>query len=67
MTEQMSDQLGQVPEGMTWCPHCNGYGSSLKESSQRCTRCGGTGLVAVADPTDHEQNGHEPGRLGREG
>ena len=27
------------------CPNCNGYGSSLKESSDRCTQCGGSGLV----------------------
>lgn len=27
-----------------WCPHCNGYGSSLREASARCTQCGGSGL-----------------------
>lgn len=27
------------------CPHCNGYGSSLKESSARCTQCNGSGLI----------------------
>jgi DnaJ-class molecular chaperone len=27
------------------CPHCSGYGSSLKEAADRCTQCGGTGLV----------------------
>jgi len=27
------------------CSHCNGYGSSLKESADRCTKCGGSGLV----------------------
>ena len=27
------------------CSHCNGYGSSLKESSAKCTRCGGSGLI----------------------
>jgi len=26
-----------------YCPHCNGYGSSLKEDSDRCSVCGGTG------------------------
>ena len=54
MTE-MTDPLG-IPEGMRWCPHCNGYGSSLKESAGRCSRCAGTGLVvddahAIADET----------------
>jgi hypothetical protein len=28
------------------CSHCNGYGSSLKEASDRCTRCGGSGLAS---------------------
>jgi hypothetical protein len=28
-----------------WCPDCNGYGSSLKESADRCSQCGGTGLL----------------------
>jgi DnaJ-class molecular chaperone len=27
------------------CPHCNGYGSSLKEEADRCTRCGGSGVI----------------------
>jgi hypothetical protein len=33
--------------GLTQCPHCNGYGSSLKETADRCTFCGGTGLVLI--------------------
>jgi DnaJ-class molecular chaperone len=39
------NEFGRVPEGMKWCPHCNGYGSSLKEPSGRCMHCGGSGLV----------------------
>ncbi len=39
------DTYGRVPAGMKWCPRCNGYGSSLKEASGRCTYCGGSGLV----------------------
>ena len=31
--------------GYEQCKHCNGYGSSLKEDSASCTRCGGSGLV----------------------
>jgi DnaJ-class molecular chaperone len=31
--------------GLTVCKHCNGYGSSLKESARTCTQCGGSGLV----------------------
>jgi DnaJ-class molecular chaperone len=33
--------------GLMECPHCNGYGSSLKdpEGVDRCTKCGGSGLV----------------------
>jgi hypothetical protein len=66
MAEPLSGTYKGVPEGTRWCPHCNGYGSSLKESSGRCTRCGGTGLVAGADPEEQNPNGHEPHRLGHE-
>jgi DnaJ-class molecular chaperone len=45
MTDMRADQSGRIPEGMKWCSHCNGYGSSLKEGPGRCTRCGGSGLV----------------------
>lgn len=33
--------------GLEMCGHCDGYGSSLKdpEGVDRCTKCGGTGLV----------------------
>jgi DnaJ-class molecular chaperone len=41
------ESFGRIPEGMKWCPQCAGYGSSLKEASQRCSRCGGSGLVWV--------------------
>lgn len=27
------------------CKHCAGYGSSLKEPEQTCTKCHGSGLV----------------------
>jgi len=37
-------ELGQIPEGYNWCPHCNGYGSSLQDRNERCARCNGTGL-----------------------
>lgn len=33
-----ADQFGRIPEGMKWCPQCNGYCSSLREESPRCTR-----------------------------
>ncbi len=36
---------GPEAHGLEVCTRCNGYGSSLKEESDRCTRCGGTGLV----------------------
>jgi DnaJ-class molecular chaperone len=53
------------PPGTEWCLECNGYGSSLFEETERCTRCGGSGLVLVADATEQEKNGHEARRLGR--
>jgi DnaJ-class molecular chaperone len=45
MTDVTASDYGRIPEGMKWCPHCNGFGSSLKEESARCTHCGGSGLV----------------------
>ena len=27
------------------CPHCNGYGSSLKEAADKCSKCSGFGIV----------------------
>ena len=38
-----------IPAGMALCDHCNGYGSSLKQASDRCTRCGGSGLVTSGE------------------
>lgn len=38
--------------GLAECPHCHGYGSSLKEDADRCTYCGGKGLV----PKDKAEN-----------
>ena len=31
--------------GLVECPHCHGYGSSLKEAAALCTQCDGSGLV----------------------
>jgi hypothetical protein len=64
MADVARESYGQVLEGTRWCPHCHGYRSSLKEASGRCTRCGGTGLVPVADPAEQHGNGHESRRLG---
>jgi hypothetical protein len=60
MEHAMSDPYSRIPDGTEWCPHCNGYGSSLMEESARCTRCGGSGLVTVADGRDQEADRHEP-------
>lgn len=35
------------------CSHCNGYGSSLKEASDKCTRCGGSGIVKKGSNDDN--------------
>lgn len=51
--------FGEIPDGMTWCPACNGYGSSLSEGSDRCSRCGGTGLIADDGGSTQPQH---PGR-----
>jgi len=40
------DQIANPEKyGLAECPHCNGYGSSLKEKNVRCTQCNGSGLV----------------------
>ena len=31
--------------GYKVCKHCNGYGSSLYEEHETCTKCGGLGLI----------------------
>ena len=38
--------------GYKICSNCNGYGSSLKEDSDRCTKCGGWGLVKKEKEND---------------
>jgi hypothetical protein len=46
----MTDVFAGIdPKRARWCPECNGYGSSLKQETGRCTRCGGSGLVAIPD------------------
>jgi len=37
--------LNPEEHGYVECNHCNGYGSSLKETSDKCTKCGGAGLL----------------------
>jgi DnaJ-class molecular chaperone len=61
----IDDPFSKVPQGTAWCPECNGYGSSLFEETERCTRCGGSGLVMVANEREQESNGGQPRRLGR--
>jgi len=37
------------PKGTEECPHCNGYGSSLKDpiGVNTCTKCKGSGLIKL--------------------
>jgi DnaJ-class molecular chaperone len=53
MTTPSEIDLFMNPEahGYMECPHCNGFGSSLKEASARCTRCNGLGLVKKEEPS----------------
>lgn len=37
--------LDPKAHGMEMCSHCAGYGSSLKESQDRCSQCDGLGLI----------------------
>lgn len=47
MEDPMDVKIMLNPEkyGYKECDHCNGCGSSLQEDADRCTECGGTGLV----------------------
>ena len=47
MSEPTKVDIFMNPErfGYEVCPHCNGYGSSLREASDRCSKCGGSGVV----------------------
>jgi hypothetical protein len=62
MEQPMDDPYLKVPQGTEWCPECNGYGSSLMDETERCMRCGGSGLVMVADPAEEPSNGPNPSR-----
>jgi len=44
MDEMDTIGRGTHPEFVE-CDHCNGYGSSLKEESNSCTKCGGKGYL----------------------
>jgi DnaJ-class molecular chaperone len=65
MEALMDDAYSKVPAGTEWCPECNGYGSSLMEETDRCTRCGGSGLILVADRGDERPNGQGRARTSR--
>lgn len=43
--DQITIMLEPAKYGYVTCPHCNGYGSSLKETAVNCTKCGGFGLI----------------------
>ena len=47
MVDKFEIMLNPEKYGYKQCPHCNGYGSSLKdpEGVNRCSWCGGTGLM----------------------
>jgi hypothetical protein len=59
MTPMPKDPFGAIPEGLRWCPLCNGYGSSLKKASGRCTHCGGS-VWADRDRPIVGRNGESP-------
>lgn len=50
------DQIANPEKhGLAECPHCNGYGSSLNEKDDRCTQCGGTGLLTKEDALKYKE------------
>jgi len=46
--------------GYTVCPHCNGYGSSLKDprAVNVCTMCDGSGLIKAV-PAKENASGQQ--------
>ena len=46
-------ELG-IPSNWQMCPHCAGYGSSLKEPGDRCSVCGGSGVIETRNETYEE-------------
>ena len=42
-------QVNPENYGFKQCPHCKGYGSSLKEKAVICSKCDGLGLVKMND------------------
>lgn len=53
-THMLDPKIMFDPEkyGYKICTHCNGYGSSLKEEYDTCTRCFGSGLVKKVKDAD---------------
>ena len=47
MALSMEVMMDPQKYGYSVCPHCNGYGSSLKDAPgvNTCTLCGGSGLI----------------------
>ena len=45
MVDMMDIFMDPEKHGYKVCDHCNGYGSSLHEEMERCSKCGGKGLV----------------------
>ena len=47
MVDKFEIMMNPEKYGYVQCPHCNGYGSSLKDpvGVNQCTRCNGLGLV----------------------
>lgn len=47
MASQIEIFMDPEKHGYKECPHCNGYGSSLKEEADKCSVCKGSGLVPI--------------------
>ena len=52
MTNPIDIIMDPARYGYVECPHCHGYGSSLKEHSAKCTQCGGLGLIKLPPKGD---------------
>ena len=60
-TEWTRIMLDPKRYGFELCLHCSGYGSSLHESCQRCSKCAGLGLVQTGQDNRHPLEGAKDG------
>jgi DnaJ-class molecular chaperone len=62
LSEMIAFFAGEGVDVIIECPACHGYGSNLKETADRCTKCGGSGLVRVEKTNQPERPTDQKGQ-----